>query len=864
MGIFDSISKFYSNVDKAVGGILPGGVSSKKKETVKVTKTAPKQVGGVKSVDYSDESGKRVGGSTTYYTPEGKVIKRTVSGHTPSSIQPTTPAQTSPQGTVERYKRSKGGAVSEALGLGSLSDTLRRQRELIRIQKLRGGGALKTKKEAELLGLTALSTLVDFGRDITDLPETALRIIRNPKALKQLPKAIKEQGKQIGELIRVSPGEAFVKIGGEILLLKGTGSALNKVGKLSSSQLTKLSKSYVGEAKLGKTLKIPLKGGEEVKLKVVGKIPKETLPEQISKAGKTIPTAISSQADRLLNILKDTKLLRKPIPGESAFTKETKNLLAKFDAGKITKKELIKLDEAIKQQGAKGLLERSFFADPTGKIRPSRLGVTKENVAKFLDYVSGDITFKKAKPQILLFRNVKVAELPKSLKSLGTKLKKGVALTKSETEKLLKFQLEKSGKFKPLGFVSGESEITLAPGEILKKIKKVGTTIVNGKRVPIVQAEVFKPTGELKSLISKFKANKLTTSQIKKLDNLLKKKTKLNYGLSSLPSKTAKYVDVKKITGAILSKIKKGEKLTTKELKSISRDIPSSAKTPTQRLSYPKPRPRGRGGGSGSTPPRSSSGRFVKKSSLPKSPKSKQPKSSPQKKSPNSRKAISRSFSKSPISPRSLSRLPISRYKPPISRYKPTGYRDRYPIISSSTTPVPASIVKTVQSTIKPKMRGKKTGYLIFEKRAGKYYKVKSKPLSKKDAKDKLAYRIDNKISRTARLIPVKVKSLGSIPRREKGYFRKYKKNLRNYRIVKGKKVKTPLTWIEKKGTGLISTKGEKRQLALNRRAKNKMKKPTSKKLGKKMKRGDSAKTQPRDSHGRFIKKKKREKGGKK
>ena len=454
-----TISRTYKSIDKSVGGVLPGGVAPTSSKTstsgtsTKSTSTSSsRSSGGTSSIfkpaptydtrtgTFTSSTGVKQSMSLANALKSGATIKRSSGTSTISKPSapakktiPTDPRTGKPYGTVTAYKRPKEGVLSEGLGLAGASSKLRSKRDILRTQKQRSRtGNIPALKEAELLGLTALSTVVDFGKGIVDLPETAYRIARNPRVLKDLPKAIKQSGAEFGEVLRVSPGEAFVRVGGEILLMKGTGAALNKVSKASSSQLAKLNPKYVGEAKVGKTLNIKTGSGKTAKLKVVGKIPKETLRSQVGKAGKTVRTAISSQADALLSVLKGKKLLRKPIPGEANFNAATKRLLAQFDRGTISKKNLLKLDAAIKKQGAKGLLERSFFADPTGKIRPSRLGVVKDKKGSLLDYFVEDITFKKAKPQILLFENIKVQALPKSLKSIGNKLKRGAALTKKE------------------------------------------------------------------------------------------------------------------------------------------------------------------------------------------------------------------------------------------------------------------------------------------------------------------------------------------------------------------------------------------------------------------------------------------------
>lgn len=862
MGLFDSISSFYKKVDKAVGGILPGGVSSgtvtskplPPKTQPVPTPSSPKPTSGGSTSSGSSGGGssggssasdviRRItsGGRGTYNPFEGTYIDPSGVGYSTATppkdaiitIVPQAPrrgktsnvlnpyAQSTsgsytPLNVVSAYERQKGGSVSEALKLASASNTLRTARQRIRTQKLRG--SIPAIKEAELLGLTALSTIVDFGRDIVDLPQTAYKILRNPKVLKELPKAIKQQGKDFGEQLRVSPTEAFVRVGGELLLMKGTGKAIDKVSELSKAKLTKLSRSYVGEAKIGETLEIPVKGGKTVKLEVVGKIPKEPIARQVARAGRKTRVAISSQADTLLNAIKGSKVIRKPIPGESTFTKATKTLLKKFDEGKITKKELITLDRAIKKQGAKGLLERSFFADPSGKIRPSRLGVIKQKKGSILDYFTEDITFKKQKPQILLFSDVKVQKLPATLKSIGRKLKSGKPLTESEANKLLKFQLKQSGKFKPIGFVSGESEITLAPGEVIKKVKKVGTTIVKRKRVPIYQAEPYKPKGQLKKLISDYRKGKLTKTQIKKLDKTLKKKTGFDYKLSSSPKKASKYVSIKKIGSRALSRLKSPTKRVSKY--KVSRMTTSKR------------------GSSAKYQPRDSSGRFVKSSSPRKTSKGRSikrvssPRSTPSRVSPRKSSTSSRKV-------RSPPRSPPTRGTP----------------IKSKT---PIRPLRSKGKSLKRISKKKKIGYAIYEKRGTKkarFVKLKSAPLSRKQALDRLAYRIDNKISRRAKIVPIgKFKKLGKLTAKEKGYFSKNRRKLRPYKIRKGRKIPLSQAYIEKRKY-ILDKPGEKKQIKLNRVAKAR---PKASRKRTRMKRGQSAKTQPRNSKGQFIKKRKK------
>lgn len=155
-------------------------------------------------------------------------------------------------------------------------------------------------------------------------------------------------------------------------------------------------------------------------------------------------------------------------------------------------------------------LERSFFADPRGRFRPSRLGLGGDE-AKLSDLLfssPSDVTFRRTKPQVLVFPDTKIANLPDDIgKTLGS----GGTLTRSQEKRLLKFQLEPTGEFKPIGFLSKEPEITLAPGEFVKKEGTVGRVFFGGRKVDIIEAGIKKSDD--------FSSTKINTP---KLDNLKK------------------------------------------------------------------------------------------------------------------------------------------------------------------------------------------------------------------------------------------------------------------------------------------------------------------------------------------------------
>lgn len=415
------------------------------------------------------------------------------------------------------------------------------------------------------------------------LPATLVTIMKNPSVLKSVPREIARSSKDYLKVVTTSGFEGVAIVATDILILKGISGTLKGVSKVSGNVLARLNPKFVGAGKVGRILKIKLPKGKSVTVQVVAKMPKETLKSQVAKAGKTV-TGISSQQNALVGVLKRSRVISKPISAAEAkgFSKITKSLLKKFDNRTISEKELVRLNNRlVKIEGTKGLLERSGFIDPSGMIRPSRLGLSSKG-EKLLDYLSSNITFKKPKPQILLFDNLSVAKWPKNLLKVKAKLLKAkgvkdVSLTATESKELLKWQLSKPGQVKPLGFISGESELTIPPGSILKRVRKVGVTIIDGRRVPIVQAKIVKPTGDLKSLMFKWEKGVISKSELKQLDSLLKKSTGFKYGLSYSPKVNAKYVSIKRVlsSGAVKS-------LPKSKGYSVKRSLPSKVSKPSK------------------------------------------------------------------------------------------------------------------------------------------------------------------------------------------------------------------------------------------------------------------------------------------
>jgi len=90
--------------------------------------------------------------------------------------------------------------------------------------------------------------------------------------------------------------------------------------------------------------------------------------------------------------------------------------------------------------------------------------------------------------------------------------------------------------------------------------------------------------------------------------------------------------------------------------------------------------------------------------------------------------------------------------------------------------------------------------YRVVTRKRGKIVNLFAKPLTLKDAKDYLAYSVDNSLTKTAWLVPLgKSKNVASPPRNTQGYFSKVSTKLRPYKIKQGKKKPLLSGYIEKR-----------------------------------------------------------------
>lgn len=524
-----------------------------------------------------------------------------------------------------------------------------------------------------------------------------------------------------------------------------------------------------------------------------------TLSKQVELEGKEV-TAVNAAADQLTSWLRRKKIIRKPIPGEADFPTNIKNILQKFDAGKkLTTKEFASVNLWLQKNVAPNitLLERSLYLDPEGGLRISRLGIQKESVATFKDVLRGNFQLRGARPQVLIFENAKIAKFPKSLSNVKAKLKANKPLTTAETNQLIRWQVKTGGgKFKPIGstiYEGGkELEVTLAPREFIKRIKNVGFTFIEGKKVTFVTSEIYKPPKVIANKIKLANNGKLSPKALKNFENQLSKilGRKIRIETPKTKGKILRKADRRVSDNRPVLRInKRGIAVSISRGRKIARTLtkrrPTVRKTPNGR----KPTRR--------TP--------TKRTPTRRKPGKRKPtkRRTPTQRKLDKRKQIRRKAQQRPRLGRP-------------GRPKPKRKSPRVPII--------------IRKKFKKKILSKKVPvFFVKIKRHGRIINLTPRPLILRDAKDFLAYRLDQGLSRSAWFEPIgKAKNVVVPPKAIKGYFNKVKRKLRPFKIRVGKRKDIRNGYIEKKKF-IGDTKSEIRQLQASRRkrSKNPIKKRT-------------------------------------
>ncbi len=108
-------------------------------------------------------------------------------------------------------------------------------------------------------------------------------------------------------------------------------------------------------------------------------------------------------------------------------------------------------------------------------------------------------------------------------------------------------------------------------------------------------------------------------------------------------------------------------------------------------------------------------------------------------------------------------------------------------------------------------------GYDVYGKQKKKFVKLNTVPLKKFDSLSRGSYAVDKTTSKTFKIVPVgyyKVRDLGSVLKREKGYFTKTKPKFREYRIKNKKRKFTEFKLIERR-KHFKDTSPEKKNVSL-------------------------------------------------
>lgn len=368
---------------------------------------------------------------------------------------------------------------------GALFDIRRSQERDVQ----RGGSAISPLKGA---GASLLGTAL-FGKALVKDPiGTGKKAVGGTLALGASLLTGTARFPEAGRILREDPGFAFGFIGAEIGTGFLGGKGIKTGREITESLITRIDPRFK-PLKEGFIRDIPTSQGLK-EIEIGGGVSQlsEPLSSQARLAGKKVD-AVSAQRG-LFDMFEQQKIVDKPLPSPDAPP-----------------------------------LERAFFADPKARLRPSRLGILDNQNARLLDILAGDVSFKRPKPQALLFPEIQIQKFPSSLRDVELKLTSGKPLNELEKARLLEFQLTPTEKFKPVGFLSREPEITLAPGETIIKKKTAGVTIIEGKRVPIFEVEVGQASKSTKVLLEELKQGTISKPNVKKLISQLKKETGIDY-----------------------------------------------------------------------------------------------------------------------------------------------------------------------------------------------------------------------------------------------------------------------------------------------------------------------------------------------
>jgi len=302
------------------------------------------------------------------------------------------------------------------------------------------------------------------------------------KTITSIPSGVSKSIKQIGvELKSPTPESALGTLFGEYYLFKGLGVAVSKTGGIIELGSARLSPKYTptgkvtggtGEGIIGTEKFFERSGasikkfsGEDVSLfkgeiKGISDIP--FAPSPISKVAEPVVSQLGRVGEKIKVVSAQTS----------------------FPLGKE--------------------LDRLLFFDPKGRLRKSRLGMETQKEAGILDILSGDVTFRKGKKQTLIGEFQ--VDIPPT--DIFKKIKRGETLTGFELTRFQEFVETPTGKLKPIpqfkerGYGAVEPEVAFGKGEIPFKVGKKAVTIIDKRKVSVIEIGVKQSSKETQKALS--------------------------------------------------------------------------------------------------------------------------------------------------------------------------------------------------------------------------------------------------------------------------------------------------------------------------------------------------------------------------
>lgn len=294
---------------------------------------------------------------------------------------------------------------------------------------------------------------------------------------------------EIGRVLRFEPEFATGAIAGEIALFRVGQIAVIKGKPIVTKVVTPLRPSFRPlEGEVGRRrVTIPFEGGElDVGFVERGGGFGIPLSEQLEFAGRRGVTVGTAQRGLFPRFAKSVEIEKPLLPGAPP-------------------------------------LERSLFVSPPGRrgvpvVRISRLGLEPQKPATLLDILGGDITFRSPQRAQAIILRADIEAIPPGLKGLARRASRAGVGSPEAIElsrRLLKFQLTPTGKLKP-GFLTGEAEFTLSPGEVLERKRRLGVTLIERRPVELIEAEIRVP--KLRTSTRKERLRRQEISDIKLAD----------------------------------------------------------------------------------------------------------------------------------------------------------------------------------------------------------------------------------------------------------------------------------------------------------------------------------------------------------